>query len=597
MVNMTYEIAATLIILAVTIALFVSEKLRVDVVAIVVMIALPWFGLVTPSETFSGLSSNAVISIMAVMILGYGVDKSGIMNHLTKPILTVAGKSQKRLIAVIGGAVGILSAFIQNIGATALFLPAVMRIAHQIKTSPSKLLMPIGFSAILGGTLTLFGSGPLIILNDLLAKSGARTFGIFDVTPIGLTLLCAGIIYFLILGKLVLPQSGSLPEIDDQAALIDVYHISNDYHIGKIAENSKIAGMKLDSIQLWDVYKLHLIILKESDDLLYAPWRHTVFSAGQTMVLSGPRDGFSRFAEDYQIDILDPEKEQLAEELKLFGYAEVIIPPNSSLKGRSLKEIAFRKKFGVEPIQLHNDQGAIYNDFSDEAFDAGDILIIHGLWSKIWEIKNSKELIPISRLQETTDYKKKPFIALACFFGSILLALSGFQLSHSLFTGAAAMILFRVVNIEEAYKAIDWRTVFLLGGLIPLGIAMDKSGAAQFLAEMIFSLVGDAHPLIVLISISILATIFTLFMSNVAATVLLVPLVVIMGNMLGIAPEALGLLVAVMASNSFLLPTHQVNAFLMGPGGYSNRDYLKSGGLMTLIFISITVTLIYVFYL
>lgn len=594
---MTYEIAATLGILVATIALFVSEKLRVDVVAIIVMIALPWFGLVTPSETFSGLSSNAVISIMAVMILGYGVDKSGVMNHLTKPILLIAGESQKRLIAVIGSSVGILSAFIQNIGATALFLPAVLKISNQTKISPSKLLMPIGFSAILGGTLTLFGSGPLIILNDLLAKSGVKTYRIFDVTPIGIALLCAGIIYFLILGKFVLPQADSQLETDDQTTLIDAYKISPDYHFGRVSGDSRIVGKKLDSIQLWDVYKLHLIILKESDDLLYAPWRHTVFSPDQIIVLSGPKEGFLKFIEDYQISALEQEKEPLEEELNKFGYAEVIIPPNSSLKGRSLKEISFRKKFGVEPIQLHNDQGAIVHDFSDERFGAGDILIIHGLWEKIWEVKNSKELIPISRLQETTRYKKKPFIALICFLGAILLALSGFQLSHSLFTGAAAMILLGVLNIEEAYKAIDWRTVFLLGGLIPLGIAMDKSGAAQFLAEQIFSLVGEAHPFIVLIAISLLATVFTLFMSNVAATVLLVPLVVIMGNMLNITPEALGLLVAVMASNSFLLPTHQVNAFLMGPGGYKNSDYLKSGGIMSLVFIFITVTLIYLFYI
>lgn len=594
---MTYEIALTLFILLGTIFLFIIDKLRVDVVAILVMITLPWFGLVTPSETFSGLSSNAVISIMAVMILGYGVDKSGVMDHLTKPILTIAGESQKRLIAVIGGAVGVLSAFIQNIGATALFLPAVLKISNQTKIPPSKLLMPIGFSAILGGTLTLFGSGPLIILNDLLAKSGAKTFVIFDVTPIGFALLSTGIVYFLLLGKHVLPQVDSQPEMDDQATLINLYQISNDYHIGKIPKNSKIVGKKLDSIQLWDLYKLHLIILKESDDLLYTPWRHTVFSPGQLIILSGPTEGFLRFAKDYQISILDFEKEPYAEELKKFGYAEVIIPPNSSLKGRSLKEISFRKKFGVEPIQLHCDQGALCNDFSDKKFGVGDVLVIHGLWEKIWEIKNSKELIPISKIQETTQFKKKPFIALICFLGAILLALSGFQLSHSLFTGATAMILFGVLNIDEAYKAIDWRTVFLLAGLIPLGIAMDKSGAAQFLAEQIFSLIGNAHPIMVLIAISMLTTVFTLFMSNVAATVLLVPLVVIMGDMANIAPEALGLLVAVMASNSFILPTHQVNAFLMSPGGYKNRDYLRSGGIMSLLFIFITVSLIYFFYI
>ncbi len=594
---MTYQIALTLFILATTIVLFVSEKLRVDVVAIVVMIALPWFGLITPAETFSGLSSNAVISVMAVMILGYGVDKSGIMNHLTKPILLVAGKSRKRLTAVISGAVGILSAFIQNIGATALFLPAVLRISNQAGISPSKLLMPIGFSAILGGTLTLFGSSPLIILNDLLAKSGAQPFGIFDVTPIGFALLGAGILYFLFLGKFVLPQSESLQTVDDQATLIDYYSISNEHHIGKVLKHSGIIGKKLDSIQLWDIYKLHLLILKESDDILYVPWRHTAFSEGQILVLCGPTEGFLRFTEDYQILKLDPEKEQLTEELKRFGYAEVIIPPYSSLKGHSLKEISFRKKFGVEPVQLHNDQGAIYSDFSDEKFGAGDILIIHGLWEKIWEIKNSKALIPISRLQDTIRHKKKPLLALICFLGSIMLALSGFQLSHCLFTGAAAMILLGVLNIEEAYKAIDWRTVFLLGGLIPMGIAMNKSGAAQYSAELIFSLISEAHPIFILLSISILTTVFTLFMSNVAATVLLVPLAAFMGKMANISPEALGLLVAVTASNSFLLPTHQVNAFLMGPGGYKNRDYLKGGGIMSFLFILITVLLIFFFYL
>ena len=186
---------------------------------------------------------------------------------------------------------------------------------------------------------------PLIILNDLLAKNGAKTFNIFDVTPIGIALLFSGIVYFLLFGKLVLPQADSPQEVDDQATLVDQYQIPNKYHIGKVRENSKIVGKKLDSIQLWDFYKLHLIVLKESDDLLYAPWRHTVFSPGQLLVFSGPTEGFSKFARENQVSVLDFEKQPLAEELKKFGYAEVIIPPNSSLKGRCLKEISFRKLF------------------------------------------------------------------------------------------------------------------------------------------------------------------------------------------------------------------------------------------------------------
>lgn len=202
---MTPEIALVLTVLAVTVFLFVTEALRVDVIAILIMLALGWLQLVTPQQAFSGLASNAVVSIIAVMILGYGVDRSGLMNRVIKPIMRFAGRSEPRLIGTVSGVVGGISAFMQNVGAAALFLPAMLRIAKQTHIPVSRLLMPMGFAAILGGTLSMVGSSPLIILNDLMQAGGQEKFGLFSVTPLGLVLLGAGIVYFMLAGKYVLP--------------------------------------------------------------------------------------------------------------------------------------------------------------------------------------------------------------------------------------------------------------------------------------------------------------------------------------------------------------------------------------------------------
>ena len=238
----------------------------------------------------------------------------------------------------------------------------------------------------------------------------------------------------------------------------------------------------------------------------------------------------------------------------------------------------------------------IRTDFSDEPLEPGNTIIVHGLWSKIRQLNDQKTFVLLTPVEAAPAAGSNPVLALLCFFAAIVLALSGVHLSLGLMTGALGMIVLRVVPIDEAYRAVDWRTVFLLAGLIPLGIAMEHTGAAAYIADRMMMLLSGAHPLLVMTAVAVLATIFSLFMSNVAATVLLVPLVMVMGRIAGINPRALALLVAVCASNSFLLPTHQVNALLMSPGGYRNSDYLRAGGLMSVIFIAIAVGLIYILF-
>jgi di/tricarboxylate transporter len=593
---MTPEIVLVLIVLAMTIILFVTEAFRVDVIAIMIMITLPWLGLITPAEAFSGLASNAVVAIIAVMILSYGVGRSGVMNRITRPIIRVAGSSEKRLIGLVSAAVGLISSFMQNIGAVALFLPAVMRISKKTRIPISRLLMPLGFAGILGGTLTMVGSGPLIILNDLLRQGGQPPFGLFGVTPIGVVLLGAGIAYFLAFGKVVLPARKG-EAVSPQQELIETWRLPATIYHCVIPQKSPLVGKTREEVQLWMQYRINLLALAEGDEILYAPWRYTRFVAGQELALLGDQSDIERFVEEYH---LQRRKEtSLFEDLRsgeMAGFAEVIIPPRAPVAGKTLREIALRKTYGVEPIMLLSGVLEERVDFSDQALQPGDALILHGRWENIKAMGDNRNFVLVTPIETEAAGKAKPATATLCFLGAIVLILLGVPLSLGLLSGALAMIILNIVPIDEAYKAVDWRTVFLLAGLIPLGIAMEKTGAASYVANRMILPLQGSHPLLILIAIAALATLFTLFMSNVAATVVLVPLVMIIGGMTGISPRALALLVAVCASNSFILPTHQVNALLMAPGGYHNADYFKAGGILTIFFIVIAVGLIYLLY-
>jgi len=596
---MTFEIAMALAVLAATVVLFVSEWLRVDVIAIAVMLTLAWLKLVTPAQAFSGFAGNAVISIIAVMILGYGVDRSGIMQSITGPIVRLAGTSERRLTALVSAAVGFISAFMQNIGAAALFLPALLRIARRTHIPESRLLMPMGFAAILGGTLTMVASGPLIILNDLLRQADVPTFGLFSVTPVGLALLAAGLAYFFVFGKSVLPARKSAQEEEGtgaQQVLIETWKLPSTVYECAIGPDSSLVGRTREEAELWKRYHLNLLALAEGDDISYAPWRYTRFATGQKLALIGPSEDLERFTRDWQ---LTPQSTEVFQSLRTgqsSGFAELIIPPRAPLVGKTLRDVALRKHHTVEPILLLSGAAEMREDFSDQPLQAGDAMIVHGQWETIKALDDRTNFVLVTPVARHITGRSKPVVSLACFLGAVALVLLGAPLAVGLLTGVLAMVILRVLTIDEAYKAVDWRTVFLLAGLIPLGVAMDNTGAAKYISEWMIRLLGGQHPIVIMTSVAVLTTLFSLFMSNVAATVLLVPLVILIAQQVGIAPRALALLVAICASNSFVLPTHQVNALLMSPGGYRNADYIKAGGIMTMLFLAVAVGLVYLIY-
>ncbi len=584
------DILTVLIILSTTVLLLVFEIIRIDVVAIVCMLALGWTGILDTREMLSGFSSNAVVVMMAVMIMGRGIAKTGIMDRFSQLVLQKAGDDRRKLISMLSVSVGGLSGLIQNIGAVALFLPGILNISRRGRFKASELIMPVGFAAILGGTLTMVGSGPLILINDLLRTADLEPFGIFSVTPVGVLLVTAGTLYFMLAGKYVLPVHQPDPtEETDQERLIRTLHLAQNIWHYIMPETSPLVGKTTEASGIWKNPGVNLLGLSLGDEVSHAPWRESIFQAGQELVMLGEEDAVSQFAFDNGLILkLSSLSMKQLHDPHLSGFAEVIIPHNSDIIGKTIRQYAFRKRFGVEPVILFNKGQEIKEDFSDFALSAGDTIIVYGLWERINDLRGPNFVVVTPFTLDSKD-SSKTARALLCFAAAIGLALAGFSVPLAFFSGAAAMVLTRVLTIDDAYKAIEWKVVFLLAGLIPLGTAMQKTGAAVFLSEQVMAMVQGLPVFFTVLAVGVLATVFSLLMSNVGAIVVLAPLVISVAGIAGIDPRPLALMAAVCAANSFILPTHQVNAFLMSSGGYKNRDYFRAGSGMTLIFLTIVV--------
>ncbi|MEE8429729.1 MAG: SLC13 family permease [Candidatus Desulfatibia sp.] len=603
--ELTTEMMMVMAMIVVAVFLFIVEWIRVDVVAILMMVSLPLLGLVTPTEAFIGLSSNAVVSIIAVIIIGAGLDKTGAINRLVEPVLKVAGNSQSRVIMSISMTVAIISSFLQNIGAAALFLPALKRVSNSMKIPMSRILMPVGFSAILGGTVTMVGSSPLILLNDLLKPFDLEPFGLFAVAPIGLSLVVSGIAFFVIFGRYVFPQGdggeGS-GETGVKGDIIDDYYgfLGTPFEL-ETPEGWKPSGE--DNITITMIrrdYLVNIVAMVGSDrEVRLAPKRGTALEAGQTLGVFGTEENVEKFVDKFGLTLkrkLDVFRSLLSPIMS--GTVEAVISPHSEMAGKTFMDFDFRKRYNVMPMAIYRSKDEIFKtDLSQVSLKVGDAVLVHGSWERLKILEKNPNFIFTTPVTAEVMRPEKAYLSV--FWLAVALSMVIFfdiQLSVSLMTGALGIIITRVLSIDEAYKAVDWRTVFLLAGLIPLGIATQKSGAATWIAQAILGFMGDISPLVLFTMIAILSTAFTLVISNVGATVLLVPLVINMAMEAGADPRMAALVVGIAVSNSFILPTHQVNALYMGPGRYRSIDFIKAGSVTSILFIVVMITVMYLFY-
>ena len=595
---------AVLLILGLTIYLFVSEVVRVDVAAILIMVLVGATGVVPAAHVFDGFASNAVISIIAVMIMGAGLDRTGVMSQLAGYILRVGGSTEKRIIPIISGTVGVISSFMQNIGAAALFLPVVSRISTRTSIPLSRLLMPMGFCAILGGTMTMVGSSPLILLNDLLLNANEalpanvtpmQTFHLFAVTPIGIVMVTAGIVYFIVLGTRLLPERHD--GMADSSAISqyfeDLYGLKGDIFEAFVPVNSSLVGKTIgDAEALPDAP--FVLGMRVGREIALEPPIDEMIPAGATFALMGSQDQVRRFARATGID-LARDMEEFVEVLNpsRAGVSEVVIPPASSVAGRTIRQAGMRKRYGAHVLAIYRQEEVIRHDLADTELQIGDTLVLHSFWDDLHRLTQDRSFVVVTDYPYEVTRPHRVYHALAFFLLAIGLVLfTDLRLSLALLTGAVGMILSGVITIDEAYRSVGWQSVFLLAGLLPLGLAVETTGTAAWVAHEVLRLLGDV-PLWVLQSVlAVLTTGFTLLMSNVGATVLLVPLAINIAIGAGGNPAVFALTVALAASNSFLIPTHQVNALVMGPGGYSVADFMRAGGIMTVLFLVILIPMV-----
>ena len=590
----------TLEVLVLAIFLFVSELIRVDVVGILMMVLLPLLGLVEPEKAISGLSSNAVVSIIAVIIIGAGLDKTGVMNVLANQIIKLAGKSKTRIITLISGTVALISSFMQNIGAAALFLPAAVRISRRLHIPVSHILMPMGFCAILGGTITLVGSSPLILLNDLLALYDLPPFGLFSVTPIGLMLVASGILYFVLLGRFILPK---VEKKDEEGKFIPPELARTYDRICGLYELHVPVNFQRRTVEEIDARRKYQVTIvavyhRKTRHKNFAPPREEFIEPSDDIAVIGCPETVERFAKDLGL-ILKDELEEFADDLSNVnaGLVEGIITPRSELVGRTLREVQFRKRYEVNPVALVRRGEVVYAGFSDMKLMPGDALLLFGRWDKFLELKSRNVFAFSTEIKGEIMRPEKAKWALFWFGVALfMIVVLNVKLSIALLTGALGMIITKVLSVDEAYQSVDWMTVFLLGGLLPLGIAFQETGTAEFLAKSIVSSMENLTPFTLYLLIALMTSFFTLVVSNVGATVLLVPLSVDMAMDIGADPRLAALVVGVSASNTFVIPTHQVNALIMRPGGYRTVDYVRAGGGMTVLFILVLMTALYLFY-
>lgn len=464
----------------------------------------------------------------------------------------------------------------------------------------SRLLMPIGFCAILGGTITMVASSPLIMLNDLIDNANRQLpvdqkmeeFGLFSVAPVGISLVAAGLVYFLLFGRFLLPRGErGRPTRGAGTALYmrRLHGLDAAIREVMVPAGSPFVGLDIKTVQR--KYEVKIVASRYAGKVLVSPPIEAPIAAPATLAVIAQHDELRDFIKEGGL-LLRPKLREFRHLLarSIAGVAEIVVPPESEIIGRTVRELRMRMTYGLTLLSVVRSGTAIAHKVQDLPFEAGDMLICHTRWENLALLEKDRNFVVV-----TTNYpraEKHPYkVTLALLFFAVSLSLIVFtnvMLPVALMTGAVGMIITGVLTMDEAYAAVSWRTVFLLAGLLPLGHAVEASGTAVFIAQHILAQLGDIPLWGLQLLMAILATAFTLVISNVGATILLVPIAINVALASGGDPAMFALTVAISTSNSFLIPTHQVNALVMGPGEYRVTDFLKAGSIMTILFLVVS---------
>jgi len=587
--------------------MFLFERIRADVVALVVLVLLGLSGLVEPELLFNGFSGNAVISIIATMILGAGLDRTGALNRLAGWLLRRSNGIEQRLLLFTTAVAGLNSSFMQNPSVMALYMPVASRLSSRTGLSLPRLLLPIAAAIVMGGALTMVGNSPLMLLNDLLVAansnlpSGAATIEplkMFAPLPIGLALLALSLAYFQFFGDKLLREKeeagGGATPARTQSYFAKTYGIEGDVYELTVSADSPLVGMSVGEAEALRGAPL-LLALKTGDESRLAPPADARIWVGSVLGAMGDRQVVGDFAQNNFLrlsarlrnfaDLFNPSRA---------GISEAVVPPTSKFLGKNAGDLGLRKNLGLSLLAVNRDKQVLREDLRSVTLRSGDMLVLHSIWTDLAEASESKDLVVVTDYPKDEQRPHKLKIALAIFTVSMLLALSSrLPVSIALMTGVAGMLIAGVLNIDEAYASINWRTVFLMACLIPLGWAMDSSGAAAWVAGHSLEQLPRGTPVWMLeILVGILTTAFSLVISHVGATIVVVPLAINLALAAEGSPTAFALIVALSASNNFMTASNPVISMIVGPAGYTGKELWRIGGPLSLLYTVVIVAMV-----
>ena len=602
-----------LLILTITIAFFIWGKFTPDIVALLSMLSLFLFGILDLKETLSGFSNPTVIMIAALFIIGEGLSQTGWTALAGQKFINWAGKSVPKLLVIVTLGSGVLSGFVSNTGTVATLMPVTISSAWSIGTLPSKILMPVAFGSNTGGLLTLTGTPPNIIVSNALIESGFEGFSFFEFGLIGLPLLLIAVLYFRYFGYKLLPnyKTNNKP-VDIESTLhkwIENYKVDDGYYRLRVRSISPLLNTKIENWQFEQNFNISIIrlkrrhpsVLKKIKPFIEFPTPSTEFLYHDILTVKGETEDINKLMITFRLGLLplEPIRDELKHNLinQEVGMTEVLVTPKSFLVGRKIRRGNYFKRFGIQLLAVSRNTKPILDTII--TVKAGDAFLLRGSWENIELLKEQHENVVIcgspEGMAKTVDnLTPKSYIALGALL--LMIVLLVFKIVPgaiaALISGGIVLIT-RCVPISKAYKGISWTSVVMIAAMIPMGIALQKTGTAAIIANGLVNYLGSIHPILLLGGIFLLTTTFSQVINNSATAVLMAPIALLAANSLNISPEPFMIAVAISASTAFLTPVGTTtNAMVLTPGGYKFMDYFKVGAPLLLLFFIITLLLV-----
>lgn len=569
-----------LVILVVAVLLFAGGWIRIDLVSLMILLTLGITGLVTPTEAFSGFSNPAVITVAAMFVISAGLTQTGALRPLTARLLKLSGQSEGALVLSVMLTSALFSAFINNIGATALLMPLAVELGQKKNVSPSRLLIPLAFGSLLGGVCTLIGTPPNLLANALLMQHSGLSFSMFDFTPIGIILLLAGLVYMAGYGHKLLPERKS-------GALTTAYQVKDYIAEVEVLSDSRAAGKTIAASRLEENHDLKVRAILRGRKKYPFPHRNRKILVGDILFIEGNPKSILDLYRTERLQVV-PEKEYPKDpfrEREDVLVIEASLTPTSEMAGKTLREVKFADTYGLTVLAIWRSGAPVVRKVDHVVLRFGDVLLLQGTREHVVHLGQSHGFLLLGDI-ETSPYRPHRGPASIAILGAaILLATSGvmpIMLSATL--GALLLVMIRCLSIKEAYESIDWSIILLIAGTLPLGIAMENSGLAAQMASLLIDAAGNLGPWPVLSLLVFLTMLLTAVMSNAATVVLLAPIAFSTASTLSVSPKPFFMGIALAASICFISPIgHQSNALVMGPGGYRFFDYTRSGAYLNLI--------------